>query len=666
MISSYDVFDTCLARSVAVPTDLFREMAPVVVREAQATTSTDEFVWARIRGEQLAREVACTEDVTLRDIWIRTSELLGWRYSDAYCELELDAERAVLHPVEEVRHDVGAKRRAGHRIIFVSDTYLPKAFIRDRLGHFDLLRDGDGLYVSSETGTVKWTGNLFGHVLEQEGVRASDIRHAGDNAFSDVQMARKAGLRARLVTATRFTRVEASLAGTETFGTDGPRWAAAMRTSRIGPRPVPAQNGGDPLLSVSQYVAPVLASFVGWVLERARLSGIRRLYFASRDCQIACRLARELSPHFGTPEIRYLLVSRQSLLLPTLSEVSPESIPWMERGYERGTLGSLLAKVELDYHDAEDTWAALAGAEGPGRVIRSPADLERFWDILMSPPMARQVIQTALRRRAAALDYFAAEGLLDDVPSALVDLGWSITSQTALNKLLSHGGRKDPLSGFYLQHTLARPSLAHTGPLEALFAPTPPDRKAHFGALTPHDFASVVEHTLGLADHDSVHHYEQTRGGAVAHHREGPIEFRPGGLQAAVSDGVMAFARAHEDLIVDSAQAEEAAIRHRIQLIMKEVLARPTREMVEEFSDIRCSNDQDHGELKPLARPLTVLEGVADASPIDLPRRPRPPEWQEGSHALTDRLTLAIWGLVDQARRLTPRWIKAALRRSRW
>lgn len=54
------------------------------------------------------------------------------------------------------------------------------------------------IYVSSEYGKTKRSGNLFRTVLEHEEVEASKILHIGDNLISDYLMPKKCGMKSFL------------------------------------------------------------------------------------------------------------------------------------------------------------------------------------------------------------------------------------------------------------------------------------------------------------------------------------------------------------------------------------------------------------------------------------------------------------------------------------
>ncbi len=671
MLSSFDVFDTCLARRVAVPTDLFWELGPIVAQAAGLEGRdeiVEEFAWARVRGEELARERSGKEDVTLDLIWKETCRLLGWDPSPEFMELELAAERRNLFPIGVASDLVEEARRRSGRVIFISDTYFPRSFLETRLTEHGFLKPGDGLYLSGELGKTKWTGTLFQHVLAEEGIRPSQLHHTGDNAHSDGSRPRELGVRSTVVRHHRFTQTEACLASSEVYPREQGSWAGAMRMSRLHSQ---SRALGGELAVVSQFIGPFLLSFTAWVLDQARRSGIRRLYFASRDCQMAHHVAKHLAPRFGGIDCRYLLISRQSLLLPLIREVSRERLPWLRRAYEQNDLAGILAKIELTVDETADHWEGLLEPglrPDPHVVLQDEGTWERFWTRLQNPELVALIQSRAASRRQSALAYFEAQDLLDEVPSALVDLGWSLTSQKALNELLvTEGGRREALDGFYLQQIHQRPPASEVGRAKALFPPVPMDRQRDLELTLPHQYAEMLEHTLGLADHGSVHHYDGLGDGEGARLGEivpmgsdGPLEHLTSGLPVTLREGVVAFAKAHADLACRGDSVSTQSTRQRLRLLMDDVLRSPPANLVEEVRTILCSQDQNHRFSRTLVRPLTVRDewpgGSRTAAQPD-------PVWLEGSLTLTGRSTLALRSCAGWLRSALPPSVKRGLKK---
>lgn len=652
-IRSYDVFDTCLARRVGVPTDA----VPLVARRLASVLGLDptpgfiaEVTWARLQGERRSRGESWQIQATLDDIWREAEALLGWAPSPAHVATELAVEEELLFPVPALLEEVTEARRQGHRIIYVTDTYFPESFLRRVLSAHGFLRPEDGLYISNVLGESKAGGGLFPHVVAKEAGPPSRIVHTGDSRRSDEQQARNAGLTARWIDPTALNRIESSIAASRDLPPEATScWVAALREARLVGSHPPAPTPGAIL--GSSFAAPFLFAFVAWVLAEARRDGVERLYFASRDGRIASEVARSLASEFGDPDIRYLRISRQSLLLPSATEISPRGMPWMRRSWEKQEVRRLLSKVDLEVHDHPEAWAPLVQDRGEEFELTTDDHWERFWKIL-SGSQVGPALQTRIEeRRTAALAFLRAEGLLEPGRRALVDFGWSFSSQAALNALLRQaGGGVDPVRGYYLEAGAQRASRGQVGPVQALFWPVPPDRARLVGSRTPRTFAPVLEHTLGLADHPSVHHYEfDGNGGVTPCGASGPLITTAGEFFSTVLARSLDFADRNRSR-VHHMVPEAGVARGILQRFVDELLAHPPKDLVREVAHLRGSDHQDHRGDRPLVRPLTIREEALRLLPIPPPPRvvgvDNPPWWKEGSQILTPPWVLRGRGLI--------------------
>ena len=90
-------------------------------------------------------------------------------------------------------------RKAGKRVVIASDMYLDRSIIENILTNNGFNLEGVNVYVSSEYGLTKRSGNLFKKVLEIEGVKSNEVLHIGDNLRSDVIRPRLIGMKRVLV-----------------------------------------------------------------------------------------------------------------------------------------------------------------------------------------------------------------------------------------------------------------------------------------------------------------------------------------------------------------------------------------------------------------------------------------------------------------------------------
>ncbi len=110
-------------------------------------------------------------------------------------DAELDYEATVLTPNRTLVDILRKAKRAGRRVICVSDMYLSAKQIEAliRKSGIDFI---DVVYASSDFGYGKSSRRLFEKVMAMEAVDATQFVHCGDNAVSDYHKAVELGIRA--------------------------------------------------------------------------------------------------------------------------------------------------------------------------------------------------------------------------------------------------------------------------------------------------------------------------------------------------------------------------------------------------------------------------------------------------------------------------------------
>src|SRR5262249_37175237 len=95
-------------------------------------------------------------------------------------------------------------------------------------------------------------------------------------------------------------------------------------------------------------VAPVLISYVFWILQRARRGGVRRLYFLARDGQILIGIARRLMPMvYPECDVRYLYASRQAWHVPALEKIGARELEGILDATDHLSVRAVLGRVGL-------------------------------------------------------------------------------------------------------------------------------------------------------------------------------------------------------------------------------------------------------------------------------------------------------------------------------
>lgn len=610
MVHSFDVFDTCLTRTFAAPSDLFLELGRRILRKAPplAQHVEGETLWAaRMEAERCVRSASMREEVTLDEICVEFAHRTGLGEWPVLAALELELEDECLRPIACTLQEIEALRAARGRIAFISDTYLPRTFVERQLRKHGFIGEGDSIYVSSEFGVTKATGNLFKKVLADEKIKPRELRHCGDNAATDLAAPQRLGIAGRLVEHRRVSPAEAALLGSEGIDYNvRSKLVGAMQTSRL---PGTSNRPTGAAAVIANVVNPLVFAFASWTLAQAQRDGVRRLYFLSRDCQTTYLAAKELAGEFGGIECRYLHVSRQSLLLPTANDVSEAGMPWLRRRFETPTLERLLAKLELSYADVESDWAARCGSRRGKYLLRDDGDWERFWTSLNREPLGSRLRGRIQERRIAAQAYFRMAGLLEPITWAAVDLGWHLSCQSALRALLRGMNPAAECRGYYLGLRRDRLASVETGKATALFHQRGPDLPGGIPKQFLFQHATLFEHVLGLADHHGVHHYEGMGKEArpvLQGAGEEPAHFR---MTRAVHESVRRFAAENAALAPEIGSSEVASAV--FSGVGATFAQNPSKEVSQALAAVEASGDQNNLSAALLGAPLQARELAA-------------------------------------------------------
>ena len=189
-VISFDVFDTLIIRpGLKTPSDLFNLIHP----------EDPTFKSRRIEAERQARKLSPLEDIKLETIY----ELLyeSPRERQEAMDLEISTELSVCKANPEALKFFNTVKKAGKRVVIISDMYLSASTISTILTSCGYDLTGVNVYVSSEYGKTKRSGNLFREVLKNlrvDSVEGKHVLHIGDNYISDYLMPRKCGMKGLL------------------------------------------------------------------------------------------------------------------------------------------------------------------------------------------------------------------------------------------------------------------------------------------------------------------------------------------------------------------------------------------------------------------------------------------------------------------------------------
>lgn len=434
---SFDIFDTCMIRACGYPEAVFDMIAERVLGSDASRTALVDFAAERRDGERRARRALIDqtkEDVTFSEIYDFCDFSL---YSDKdkreISSIELEIEKEVLCPVFSIKEEIKKLHEKKQSVLFVSDMYLPEDFILSILKDNGLFEVGDRLYLSSKTLKTKHTGNLFRHIQKDLGLDYKEWLHKGDNWHSDVVIPKELGMNAEQVSC-KYSRYEKSLIKRDVYYNESclNRVAGISRAVRC------AYETQSAISFAADFIAPLYVPFVYSIMEDAKWKGTKQLFFLARDGYLLYLIAKELSSLFPDINLQYVYVSRKSLYLPGLDDVTEASVRSLFLQHERITVEEVLDRLQMEDYDYS---------------LTHPDLYDRGKDPISTLLNDKEFIQRLLQRQKEqeklCVSYFSEVGL-SSPHSAIVDLAGTRKCHEAINRILKKAGCEG-VFGYYLE-----------------------------------------------------------------------------------------------------------------------------------------------------------------------------------------------------------------------
>ena len=462
----FDVFDTCLHRIVAQPTDLF-----LLLGEAcRAVTGLSRQVFAeeRVKSEERARMLTEQADISLGEIYdvLLKRNNLPPSLKDRLMDEEIQLESACTYANPSVLKLYQHVQASGGKAIFLSDMYLPARVVESLLREAGFAA-GDVL-VSSETGLTKGSGAVFDFVQNQYGMPPEKILLVDDNQEWAIEPARQCGLRtyhfserfrprclaeeARPEKALEFRKPLDSLA----FG------LARKRVMKCPPEHVAGSTNGDSVLPKAekafwenlgyQVAGPLYFFYTQWLVRRALHKGLRSLVFLSRDGYFLEKTFDLLKARWGFDlGGHYLYSSRRFFNMAAIQEMDLKAKGFLLGPNPNLTLRDYFLRLGLD----PDAYSSLASSHGfasvDDPVTNSKASFldEETQDRVhrLFGDLAPDILDICSQEREKLRDYLQ-DHKFDPCTSSIVDIGWQASSIQSMDRL-TRALYCTPSQGFY-------------------------------------------------------------------------------------------------------------------------------------------------------------------------------------------------------------------------
>lgn len=216
--------------------------------------------------------------------------------------------------------------------------------------------------------------------------------------------------------------------------------------------------------------APALTEYVEWVLEEAVKAGMKRLYFLARDGYMMYLAAQKLVMARGMDlDIRYLKISRFAIRNAEYYFSGRAALDTLCAGGIDISFEKIMKRAKLTEKEALHV-AGLAGYAENYQAVLNYRQLCRLKKELSEiDQLFFYIKKHAKDCYKTTVAYLRQEGLLEEIPYAIVDSGWVGTLQLSLQRVLEHEkAAKVRLQGYYFG-LYARPEGTDAGQYRAFY-----------------------------------------------------------------------------------------------------------------------------------------------------------------------------------------------------
>lgn len=220
---------------------------------------------------------------------------------------------------------------------------------------------------------------------------------------------------------------------------------------------VPYQDGikincSSELEYITNHVtAPIMVSYVWWILLEAKQKNISTLYFLARDGYTLCKIAELFCEKFQLNiQCRYLYCSRAALRMPTYHFLGEEAYSLLFMGGSYLTADHVLDRIDCTEEEREKIFAETNFDIAFRGKIFSWHEHETYCKKLRTSNTYNKIVKEKSESAyTTILGYFQQEGLTQLKHIAIVDSGWTGSMQRSFRQILEYAGHTPKITGFY-------------------------------------------------------------------------------------------------------------------------------------------------------------------------------------------------------------------------
>ncbi len=450
----FDVFDTLLTRKVTAPSSVFYFTALDAIKSKTIDCSAETYVKMRQEAERISRKEAGEGQIQCERIFEYLSELISIprETSKQLMQLEFEWESKLLFEIPGAKNMVEKERLNGHQVIYVSDMYWSSDVLKIFLKNAGIFQNDDKIWVSSEHGASKDSGNLFKKIFPDfPNVNLSEIRHFGNDYFIDYLGAIKAGIKPVLLEKANPNRYEILLEhsrdqtnGLSSIISGSGRYFRLLNSEKD-------VKTAEIARIVGNIAGPSMLMYCLWILREAKNRSINQLCFISRDGYVPFIICSNIGPKLGYDfKYKYVYGSRQSWHIAGISEFNSDTYSWLFDSYNNLTLNSILKRLETSWDKIVELAPEILNHIDDANLQLDNNAKSSIKNIIENNEVLRTyLIEIASKKRQLLKDYLSENDIDFSRKTGMIEIGWKGKTRLSFEKALGDENAKN-MHWFYL------------------------------------------------------------------------------------------------------------------------------------------------------------------------------------------------------------------------
>lgn len=204
--------------------------------------------------------------------------------------------------------------------------------------------------------------------------------------------------------------------------------------------------------TTASLTAPIIISYVIWVIKKSEKQNIKTLYFLARDGYIMYKIAERICREYDLGiKCQYLYCSRYSLRMPLYHKDMDDALEKICSYSMKVSNEGVLERIGLDNGEKQLILSEIGIKEDERKTILTRRGLQELRKRLKYSKVFNELLfEKSKMQYEITIKYLKQTGVFKEDKFAIVDTGWSGSMQKCFKRIFDYEGKGNiDIIGFY-------------------------------------------------------------------------------------------------------------------------------------------------------------------------------------------------------------------------